>query len=73
MTDGIHVRYDRNQDVIVEYHGEDHQGIIVDPDVKHGTILCRIMIDPAGDYGEITPQLGIYSYVLVNEHHVRPA
>lgn len=66
-------RYAKGQDVTVNYRGAEHPGQIIDPTTRHGTLLCRILIDPAMDYGEITSHLGLYSYVCVSETDVEPA
>ena len=56
---------------VVEFEGEEHQGEIVSH--RNGWVRARILIDPLGDYGSITPRLAPISEVCVRESHVRKA
>ena len=65
-------RWTRNQDVTVTYKGIEHRAEILDPTVRHGTILARLHRDPELDYGRPTDALGLEFIVCINENQVRP-
>jgi len=56
-------------DVLVTFDGIDHAGEV--EKVEHGWVYCRIVIDTAGDYGQITPRLAPQSTVCVRGTDVR--
>lgn len=58
-----------NDDVIVEFDGEECRGEVVD--THHGWVLTRINIDPVTDFGDLTPRLDPRSLAMVREHQVR--
>lgn len=58
-------------DVIVDFDGAEHAGEVITH--RNGWIRARILIDPLGDYGSITPRLAPISEVCVRDTHVRKA
>jgi hypothetical protein len=60
------------QDVVVEFDGLEHVGVIEQPMGK-GWLRCKIRIDPLADYGSIAPRLAVDSVVCVRETDVRMA
>ena len=64
--------FEPNQDVIVEFDGLEHRGI-VEQKMGKGWVRCKIRIDPLADYGSITARMGVTSVVCVREQDVRHA
>ncbi len=62
--------YQIGQDVTVMFDGIEHQAEI--ENVGNGWYLCRIIIDPAGDYGPVTAQLAPMSTVCVRPDAIKP-
>lgn len=60
----------RGDDVIVTFDGIDHPAEI--ERIENGWCYCRIAIDPAADYGSLTPRLAPESTVCVRTKWVRP-
>ena len=56
-------------DVIVDFDGTESPGEVIN--TASGYVLCRIAIDPEGDYGKISASLAPYSHVCVKETDVR--
>lgn len=65
MTD-----YQPGQDITVLFDGIEHRGEL--EKIENGWYHCRIIIDPAGDYGSITARLAPQSTVCVRADCVRP-
>lgn len=63
--------FQRGEDVIVEFDGQEHQGEVVRQ--SHGYVMCQIIIDPLWDYGSQSPRLDPISTVMVPEKNVRHA
>lgn len=62
--------YQPGQDITVTFDGIDHNAEI--EKVENGWYHCRITIDPAGDYGSITPRLAPQSTVCVRANNIKP-
>lgn len=63
--------YQPGQDVTVTFDGIDHKGEI--ERIENGWYYCRIVVDPLGDYGSITPRLAPQSTVCVRPNSIKPA
>ena len=58
------------QDVWVEFEGLEHAGIV--EKVDNGWARCKIVTDPAWDYGSISARLAPYSTVAVLTTQLKP-
>lgn len=62
--------FEPGQDVTVEFCGRDHVGEVL----RHSGswVMCRILIDPAWDYGSVGARLDPQPIVCVPAKRVRP-
>ena len=65
------MKFQPNDDVIVEFDGWEHRGEVKTH--NNGWVTCRIQIDPDLDYGPQSPRLAPLSIVCVPEKRVRHA
>lgn len=65
------MRFERGDDVIVEFGGLEHQGEVISQSA--GYVMVKMIADPTADYGEITPRLDPEPTVCVKESRVRHA
>ncbi len=63
------MKFQRGDDVIVDFGGIDHQGEVVQHSA--GYVMVRMIADPAADYGSISDRLDPEPTVCVKEKHVR--
>lgn len=53
------------------FDGNESPGEVINVSGKSGYVMCRIAIDPEGDYGSISPRLSPHSVVCVKDTDVR--
>lgn len=58
-------------DVVVAFEGIEHAAEVIGTSVHSGYVMCRIAVDPLGDYGSISARLSPQSIVCVQPGAVR--